>query len=161
MPSNSASFFRPSVLLLWSVGPFVYRLWVRGAVSFDARCFHILLLVTIADSLWFMSSVVPMSTNSHHRVAVMFVVASAVSLVLGKFLLLGIGLPGAAWALLAVGVFMVWLVLQAALRQLQDTPADFAAAILRFPKWRSLAPRSRDTIAANRTPLVSVAENKD
>ena len=82
------------VLILWQLGPFVYGLWTRNSINFDANCFHLLLLVTLADSLWFMSSVVPMSTNAHHRLAFAFVAISSFSLILCRALMPAFRLEG-------------------------------------------------------------------
>lgn len=85
---------------LWCAGPWIYRAWIRHAVGFDAGCFHVLILVTLANSLWFTSSVVPMSTNAHHRLTMAFAAASLGALPLGWALISSLGIAGAAWALL-------------------------------------------------------------
>ncbi len=131
------------VLILWKLGPIVYAQWTRNSIAFDANCFHILLLVTLADSLWFMSSVVPMSTNAHHRLAFSFVAISSFSLILCRALIPAFRLDGAAWALLLSGLLMMVIVLRTALRQLQDTPGDFATALVKLPPWLSLAGAGR------------------
>jgi O-antigen/teichoic acid export membrane protein len=126
-------------LFLGAVGPFVFRLWTRGAVNFDANCFHVLLLVIIANSLWYTSSVVPMSTNAHHRIAVTHVLASAVSLCLSWILVHPFGLVGAALGLLLIDASMTWLVLRTALGQVQDTFDKFVVALFTaLPFGRSL-----------------------
>lgn len=120
-------------LFLWFAGPLIYQGWIRHAVSFDANCFHILLLVTLANSLWFTSSVVPMSTNSHHHLSMAFLAASALSLGAGWALIPGMGLPGAACSLLLTDLIMVSLVLRTSLRQLHESFGDFTAALFRLP----------------------------
>jgi len=118
---------------LWYFGPTLYHLWIRDAVTFDASCFHILLYVTFANSLWFTSSVVPMSTNAHHRITLAFVALSLLSLGLGWVLLRQRGLSGAAIALLLIDISMTCLVLRTSLRQLQERLGDFIRALLVFP----------------------------
>lgn len=120
-------------LFLWFAGPAIYRGWIRHAVGFDANCFHILLVVTLANSLWFTSSVVPMSTNAHHRLTVAFLAASALSLAVGWALIPGMGISGAAWALLLTDAAMVSVVLRTSLCQLQESFADFTTALFRLP----------------------------
>ena len=117
---------------LWYFGPALYHMWIRNAVTFDASCFHILLLVTFANSLWFTSSVVPMSTNAHHRLTSIFVALSLLSLGLGWTLVRQHGLSGAAFALLVTDLSMNYLVLRASLRQLQEKLGEFIRAILSF-----------------------------
>src|SRR4051812_45089520 len=72
---------------LWLAGPSIYHVWLGRAVAFDERCFHVLILVTFANSLWFTSSVVPMSTNAHQHLAFAFVAGSCVSLAVAPFLI--------------------------------------------------------------------------
>jgi O-antigen/teichoic acid export membrane protein len=120
-------------LALWFFGPALYHLWIRGAVQFEATCFHLLLFVTFANSLWFTSSVVPMSTNTHHRITMAFVGLSLLSLGLGWVLVRQHGLTGAAVALSFTDIFMAYLVLKTSLRQLHETLGDFVRAILVFP----------------------------
>jgi O-antigen/teichoic acid export membrane protein len=124
---------------LWYLGPTLYHLWIRDAVAFDANCFHVLLFVTFVNSLWFTSSVVPMSTNAHHRITLAFVALSLLSLVLGRVLLLQWGLRGAAAGLLLTDVSMTYLVLRTSLRQLEEKFGDFSRALLVFPQHFGLA----------------------
>jgi len=124
-------------LLLWVTGPFLYHIWIRKAVTFDAACFHILLFAAIANSLWYTSSVVPMSTNAHHRIAFAYLAGTSISLGLAYVLIHPLGIVGAAVALLLVQASMSWLVLQTALRQVQDTLREFIVAMF------TLAPLGR------------------
>jgi O-antigen/teichoic acid export membrane protein len=117
---------------LWYFGPTLYHMWIRNAVAFDASCFHILLVVTFANSLWFTSSVVPMSTNEHHRLTLIFVALSLLSLGLGWLLVHQRGLSGAALALLVTDLTMNYLVLRTSLRQLQEKLGEFIRAIMSF-----------------------------
>jgi O-antigen/teichoic acid export membrane protein len=117
---------------LWFFGPALYHLWIHNAVKFDASCFHILLFVTIVNSMWFNSSVVPMSTNAHHRITLAFVALSLISIVVGRVLLAHFGLSGTAMALLLIDIPMTYLVLRTSLRQLREKLGDFIRAILIF-----------------------------
>ena len=116
-------------LLLWVMGPFLYHVWIRNAVSFGAACFHVLLLAAIANSLWYTSSMVPMSTNAHHRIAFAYLAGTLISLGIGYLLIHPLGIVGAALALLFVHSSMSWLVLKTALRQVQDTLMEFVVAM--------------------------------
>jgi O-antigen/teichoic acid export membrane protein len=117
-------------------------MWIRNAVPFDANCFHLLLVVTIANSLWFMSSVVSMSSNVHQRLALAFVMASLASLLLAAFLTRTFGIAGAAAALLLTDVSMLLMVLRNSMNRLQDTFLQFAIAMFKPPTiWFSLRNR--------------------
>jgi O-antigen/teichoic acid export membrane protein len=126
-------------VFLWIAGPWIYRAWIRHAVSFDATCFHILLLVAFANSLWFTSSAVPMSTNAHHRLAIVFAAASLGSVAIGWALIPMMGMAGAACALLLTELVMISVVLRTSLAQLDETFAEFAGGLFQVPSMRTLA----------------------
>ncbi len=123
-------------LLLWLVGPFIYRLWIQHNVNFDVACFHVLLLVVVTNSLWDTSSVIPMSTNSHSYIAATYSGVSLLSLGLAWILVPRLGVVGAAMALLATDAFMTGLVLRTALSNVQDSLKKFAAALFAVPRFR-------------------------
>ncbi len=123
-------------VFLWFTGPLIYRAWIRNTVAFDPMTFHILLVVTLANSLWFTSSVVPMSTNAHNRLTIAFTIASAIALGAGWVLVRLIGISGAACSLLLIDSLMVSLVLRASLRQLRETFTDFAGSVIRLSSSR-------------------------
>jgi len=129
-------------VLLWIVGPFVYRLWIRQGVGFDASCFHVLLLVVVTNSLWDTSSVIPMSINAHCRIALTYSVAAVLSLGLAWVLALQFGIVGAAVALFVTDGWMTCLVLRTSLHHVQDHLKKFVPALFAVPHfWRqSLQP---------------------
>jgi O-antigen/teichoic acid export membrane protein len=115
--------------VLWIFGPAIYHVWVRKSVALDLSCFHILLLVGIANSLWFLSAMVQMSANRHSRLALVYLIAAVASCGLGYGLTQKLGLVGAAVALLLIEIVMCSFVLPRSLKQMQDTPADFFRAV--------------------------------
>jgi O-antigen/teichoic acid export membrane protein len=116
--------------LLWMSGPFIYRVWVHHNVSFNTTCFHVLLLVAVASSLWTMSSVILMSINVHSRIAAAYVAATAISLGLASLFIPVLGTTGAAIALLLTEGWMTWIVLHSALQHSQDSLKTFFSAIV-------------------------------
>jgi O-antigen/teichoic acid export membrane protein len=127
-------------LFLWTIGPFIYRLWIRESVSFDAVCFHVLLFVVVMNSLWDTSSVIPMSINGHCRIATVYSAAAAFSVGLAWVLVPHLGTVGAAIALLATDGWMMGLSLRTALHQTQDSPKAFALALFTTPRFRRTLP---------------------
>lgn len=131
-----------TVIFLCVLGPFIYRIWVRDAISLHVSCFYLLLLVSFGDSLWFMSGVVPMATNSHHRLALAFLSGSLLSLLIARFLLPRLGVDGGAWAQLVFDVGIVWLALRTSLRELKYTWLEFITEVLTpssfRQSWRSV-----------------------
>jgi O-antigen/teichoic acid export membrane protein len=114
---------------LWLIGPRLYHVWVRDSVALGLPLFHILLLVSIASSLWFPSAIVQMSANTHSRLASTYLLVTVVSCGVGYMLTRKLGLMGAAVALLLVDIVMCTFVLPRSLRQMQDTPREFFRAV--------------------------------
>ena len=123
-------------LLLWILGPFIYRLWIRHDVIFDATCFHLLLLVVVMNSLWNTSAVIPMSINTHCRIAATYSAAAVLSLGLAWMLTPAFGTTGAALSLLAIDALMTGFVLRTSLGHVEDTLKQFAAALFALPQFR-------------------------
>jgi O-antigen/teichoic acid export membrane protein len=122
---------------LWVLGPSIYRFWVRHGIAFDALCFHVLLLALVANSLWDMSSVIPISMNGHCRIALIYSGATLLSLGLAWMLTPFLGTAGAAVALLATDTSMMTVVLHTTLRQVQDSLTNFVAGLFVVPSLRS------------------------
>lgn len=120
-------------LALSLIGPRLYGSWTRHAVQFDPLTFDLLLIVILANSFWYTSSVVPMAANQHEKIAVAYMVGTSLSLGFAWSLMAKFGTAGAAAALLCIDAGMAWLVLHVALRQLADTPAEFASAMFSVP----------------------------
>ena len=118
---------------LFFAGPLIYRLWTRGKVPFDPTLFGLLLLVVIANSFWSTSYVVLLSVNRHQRLAVVYVAATTLSLVIALVLTRLMGLHGTALALLVIDIFMSTYVVKRSLALVQDTLPDFLRFILTPP----------------------------
>ena len=125
---------------LFVAGPTIYRLWTRGKVPFDPVLFGLLLLVVIANSLWSTSYVVLLAVNRHQKLAVVYVLATALSLGLAFLLTPLIGLHGAALALLVIDAFMSSYVVVRSLALVQDTLPGFVRFILTPPSVKLLRP---------------------
>ena len=131
-------------LLLWVWGPSIYRLWVREAVGFNALCFHILLFVGVANSLWETSVVIPLSINTHCRIALAYTGLMLFSLAIAWTLLPSVGTSGAAVALLAGDGLMATFVLRNSLSLVNDNPGRFALGLCELPRLRQIVPTTSD-----------------
>jgi len=123
-------------MCLWVMGPYIYRLWLRQDVNFDATCFHVLLVVVVVNSLWDVGAVIPMSVNGHFRVALLYSGAALVSLGFAWMLLPNLGTVGAAIALVVMDGVMTLYVLRTALECTKDTLKNFVASLLTVPSFR-------------------------
>ena len=95
------------IVLAAAVGPAFIRWWTRGNVDPPPELLDILLLVVAGNSLWYTLSTVLLSTNSHHRLAVIYLGGTTVAFLAAIPLTAAIGLPGAAISLCTIDVGMV------------------------------------------------------
>ena len=121
------------------LGDWIWKVWTVGKVPTDPVLLNIMLLQMVISAFWFTSSVVPMATNQHQRMARAMLAATCLALVLAWVLMhvSGLGLRGAAIALAAGDLFTASYVLRESLQLLDDTPRDFMRSMLDL----SLLPR--------------------
>jgi O-antigen/teichoic acid export membrane protein len=137
-----------STALLFS-GEWIVRVWTHGGVTFDATVFRILLVVIVANSLWYTSSVVPMAANRHERLALFYLVGAAGSLGIADMLLPHSGLSGAALALLFFELVTGLYTVRRSLSMLDDSFGEFARAIFTPPVFSA----SQLRLAFRRRPV--------
>ncbi len=114
-------------------GPWLLNHWTQGKVPPSRPLLSILLLVVIIYSLWSTSSSILVATNQHKRLAVIYVAASAVTIVATWFASLSYGLYGAAVSLLLSEILMNIYVLPTTLRIAQDSFFPFIRSFFEIP----------------------------
>ena len=127
------------VLGLSLFGVAIIRRWTHGMVDPPVQLLFILLLVIVANSMWFTLSAVLAATNRHPRMAVVYLSGTTAALLGAVPLSSAFGLTGAATALLAIDIAMIAYVLPAALRVVEDAPVHFLRALLDVPGTIRLA----------------------
>jgi O-antigen/teichoic acid export membrane protein len=123
-----------TVLFLLLFGNRIFEVWTHGHIVMDVAAFHWLLLVIVANSFWYTSSVVTIASNTHERVAAFYLAGTAASLVVARLLMPHFGISGAAMALLAIDVIVGWYVLSQSLRTLSEGAREFGASMFRLPE---------------------------
>lgn len=114
-------------------GPAIYRIWTHNKIQMNHQVFDILLLVVLANSFWFTSSVASVACNKHLRIAIVYVCGALLSVVLACMLIPVLGLTGAALALFAIEILMVGVVLKSSMRLLGDDLVGFARYAFSLP----------------------------
>ena len=125
-----------TVAFLFFAGDKIIAIWTHGRITVDEPTFRWLLLVIIANSFWYTSSVVTIASNTHERVAVVFLIGTAASLAIARLLMPHFGLSGAAMALLAIDIIVGWYVLGRSLKTLSESARDFYASMFRIARAR-------------------------
>jgi O-antigen/teichoic acid export membrane protein len=113
------------------LGDWVWKIWTMGKVPTDPVLLNIMLLQMVVYAFWFTSSVVPMAINQHQRMARAMLTFTCASLLLAWFLMHvpGLGLRGAAIALVVGDAFTAVYVLRESLRLLGDNLGDFVRSM--------------------------------
>jgi O-antigen/teichoic acid export membrane protein len=114
------------------LGDWIWRVWTVGKVPTDPVLLNIMLLQMVVSAFWFTSSVVPMATNQHQRMARAMLTATCLALALAWLLMhvSSLGLRGAAIALVAGDLFTAFYVVRESLRLLGDNLGDFTRSML-------------------------------
>jgi O-antigen/teichoic acid export membrane protein len=123
-----------TVVFLFFAGERIVSVWTHGRIVMDVPTFHWLLLVILANSFWYTSSVVTIASNTHERVAAVYLAGTVTSLFLARLLMPHFGISGAAMALLAIDVIVGWYVLSSSLTTLKENTSDFCASMFRLPE---------------------------
>lgn len=128
-----------SVVGLFFLGGWIYRVWTHGNIELHQPLFCVLLIVIVANSLWYTSSMVPMAINRHQRTALWYLLGTGMSLLLAIWMLPHWGLVGAGSALLVVDLVMILHVLPQSLALVQDRFLEFISVVIKPPyrlAWR-------------------------
>jgi hypothetical protein len=115
-------------------------------VHFDATLFHGLLIVVIANSFWFTSSVVLLAGNLHRKLALVYLSATTCSLIIGYLMLPRFGLDLAPGALLIVDAVTIPFVLKQSLAITRDNLTDFLKAVIKPPSAKNLVGRAHPAV---------------
>jgi O-antigen/teichoic acid export membrane protein len=119
---------------LFVAGDHIFRFWTHGRVIMDVGAFRWLLLGIVANSFWYTSSVVTIASNTHQRVAALYLAGTAGSIILASLLMPHFGIGGAAMSLLLIDIVLGWYVVRMSLAKLEDRATDFGTALLRLPR---------------------------
>ena len=122
------------VLVMISAGPWFLRRWTGGHVPPSPGLLGILLLGVVFYSLWSTSSTLVSAINQHQRLAALYTVATAITVVATYLGARHFGLYGAAASLLLSELIMNFYVLPSALRIAHDTFPAFMASMLHIPQ---------------------------
>jgi O-antigen/teichoic acid export membrane protein len=114
------------------LGDWIWKIWTVGKVPTDPVLLNLMLLQMVVSAFWFTSSVVPLATNQHQRMARAVLASTCLALVIAWLLMhvSSLGLRGAVLALLAGDLFTAVYVLRESLSLLGDDFGDFARSML-------------------------------
>jgi O-antigen/teichoic acid export membrane protein len=127
-------------------GERLFALWTHGRIVMDVPAFYILLVVVLFNSTWNASSAVPLAANKHQRLAIVYLVCTSLSLVVGYPLVEHFDLRGAGGALLLCEIIMSFYVVRMSNELLSDRWPQFAASMIDTTQFRALRTKLLDRL---------------
>jgi O-antigen/teichoic acid export membrane protein len=124
----------PSLMVLAVSGHWIIRIWTHSHVPFEAGLFYGLLVVVLVNSFWYTSAVVLVGSNTHQRMALVFLGTAAGSFLLAWALLPRLGLVAVPCALLISDLIMTPYVIKQSLELTKDSLRPFLTALASPPK---------------------------
>jgi O-antigen/teichoic acid export membrane protein len=121
------------VVIVAIFGPTFLHHWTQGKVPPSTGLVSLLLIVVVFYSLWSTSSTLVAAINLHERLALVYTIATALTVGATYFAARYYGLYGAALSLLLSEIIMDAYVLPSALRLTHDTWGGFLASMLHYP----------------------------
>ena len=122
------------ILVMMTIGPWFLTHWTAHKVPPSPRLLFLLLLSVFFYSLWSTSSTLIAAINQHRRLAVYYLVATGVTLVVTYAMAREYGLLGAAGSLILSELIMDTYVLPTSLRISQDTWGGFLRSMGQIPQ---------------------------
>jgi O-antigen/teichoic acid export membrane protein len=128
----------PILAVLVLFGNSIIETWTSGSVDAQGLLLYLFLAVAGLESLWYTSLAVMFARNRHQRLAVYYLAASLVAVLVGYGLLEAWGLNGAAAALILFEIFMLVVTLRQALPAAHDTLLGWLATVAKPPPLHEL-----------------------
>lgn len=121
------------VVVIAVLGPTFLHHWTQGKVPPSNTLVSLLLIVVVFYALWSTSSTLVAAINQHERLATLYTIATAITVVVTYIAAKHYGLYGAAASLLLSELIMDCYVLPSALRIAHDTWRGFLSSMLHYP----------------------------
>ncbi len=122
------------VVVVAALGPTFLHHWTQGKVPPSTGLVCLLLLVVVCNSLWSTSSTLVAAINQHERLATLYSIATALTVVITYLAARRFGLYGAATSLLISELIMDSYVVPSSLRISHDTWGGFLPGLFHFPQ---------------------------
>lgn len=125
------------------IATYLIPVWTGGKLQCNMTLLVVLLFCVLLRVFWWTSSVVPLSTNSHARMAVTYVLGTTASLVATAALAPSVGILAPAIGLAITDLLMISYVLPASMRAVDDNVQSFAKIIIIPPRLHFLTTKSK------------------
>lgn len=106
----------PVCAMLWYVGEPLLHLWTHGKITLDAPLLALLLLASVANSIWLTALMVSFSTNRHEGAALFYAAVQCSAVLVVVLFANQFGLTGVGCALVITEIMLTIWVLPQALR---------------------------------------------
>lgn len=104
----------PACVALWLIGEPLLGLWAGGQLVLDTSLYALLLLASVANSLWFTALMVSYATNRHQGIALFYAATQGAVLMLAVVFAYQLGVAGVGLAIATMEIMLiVWILRQA------------------------------------------------
>jgi O-antigen/teichoic acid export membrane protein len=118
-----------SIFLLFGGKP-IYLYWTKHAIEYDPILMDIFLISMIINSIWFTSSVVLAATNNHIGYSKLYLITSALAILLCIGIIKTMGsISYIPLSLLVIDIFMLFYIFRKSLMISQDNFSGFLSSI--------------------------------
>jgi O-antigen/teichoic acid export membrane protein len=93
--------------MLFCAAPWILPLWTHGALEFDPRLMLIFLASAVLNGLWSVMAGLLMGTNQHEGLTIRYLVATAVSFMLGAMSVHSLGVYGVGLAMVVCELMLL------------------------------------------------------
>ena len=120
--------------LVGSSAHWIFPVWTGGKFAMHWPTYIVFLAGVLINGIWYTALMVPYATNRHGRIALFYtLIYGAFALCLGYLSATGLGLVGAALALLIAEAIMSVVIIRASLRMVSMGTTQWLKSVLRPP----------------------------
>lgn len=119
-------------VILYIMGPWIMSVWTHHAVKIDRLLLALFLTSAVLNSIWFVTSGLLKGVNQHEGLAVRYLLATSMALLLGSLVISPLGIYGAALAMIACEAVLLPYAISRTCKALKQSPGDLVRDSLKL-----------------------------
>jgi O-antigen/teichoic acid export membrane protein len=119
-------------IILYIMGPWIMSAWTHHVVKIDRWLLTLFLTSAVLNSIWFVTSGLLKGVNQHEGLAVRYLLATSMALLLGSLLMRPFGIYGAAMAMIACEAVLLPYAISRTCKALQQSPSELVHESIRL-----------------------------
>jgi len=127
-----------SSVFLYVFGQWIFKVWTGGKLPLEKNLLVLMLVATIPNTLWMMSSYVSISINRHSSIALIYSSLAIISMLICYILIPYFGLLAVPTSTIFCDVSMLYFVLNRSFKIVHERKSDFSYFIISNNPIRNL-----------------------